>query len=159
MEDYAVPQREVQVKARLLDGQELVGTMYTPLEGPDGEPGHLIDHLNEESEQFIALNDGTSTHLIQAHRLLTVQVAGDKVEERVEDEIEHAALARNLLIKVNLDGGVELIGNLTYLQPPDHARLLDYLNAANRFIPLVIHQRLTYVNREQIISVRALRGE
>ncbi len=159
MEDYAVPRREVPVTARLLDGQELVGTMYTPLEGPDGEPGHLIDHLNKESKYFVTLNDGTSTHLIQAHRLLTVQVAGDEVEEHVEDELEHAALSRHLLVKFNLSSGIELIGNLTYLQPPDHARLLDYLNAARRFIPIVVQKKLIYINRDQIISAKALRGE
>lgn len=159
MESYVVPQRKVQVQVQLLDGSELAGDMYAPAVGVDGEPGHLIDSLNEESVDFVVLNDGSTAHVVHAARILTVRIVGDTVEEQVKQEIEEAPLSRHLLVKLHLTSGVEVIGQLTYVPPEDHARLKDYLNTARRFIPLVIQKQLTYVNRGQIISARALRGE
>lgn len=159
MESYAVPQREVQVRVRLLDGRDLSGHMYAPSAGPDGEPGHLIDRLNDDSVKFLALNDGATTHLIHTRRILTVEVAGDEVEERAKHETDAAALSRRLLVKLHLPLETEIIGHLTYVPLPEHARLQDCLNHARRFIPMVVHDRLTYVNRGQIVSASALRGE
>lgn len=159
MEEYVVPQREVQVRVRLLDGRELSGHMFAYTAGPDREPGHLLDRLNDDSVKFMAFHDGTTTHLIHTRRILTVEVAGDEVEERAEHAIDEAALSRHLLVKVHLPLETEVIGHLTYVPLPEHARLQDYLNEAHRFIPMVVHDRLTYVNRGQIVSARALRGE
>ena len=159
MEAYAVPQREVKVQVQLLDGRELVGTMYAPIADAEGQPGHLIERLNDESIQFVALNDGSAIHLIHATRLLTVTVKEDEEEERVEQEIEQSELSSHLLVKLNLPFGVEVIGHLSYVRPADHSRLQDYLNSAPRFIPVHVQSVLTYVNRDQIITARALRGE
>ena len=160
MRDLVVLQREVQVHLHLQDGRNLTGTMFVPAIGPDGGPGHLIDRLNEESEEFVALRENDQrTHLIHETRILTVQIDHDEVEERVEKEIEEAPLSHHLLVKMNLTSGAEIIGHLSYVQPEDHERLQDYLNAARRFIPLRVEDKLVYVNRQQVVSVIALRGE
>lgn len=159
MESYAVPQREVQVRVRLVDGRDLTGNMYAPAAGPGGEPGHLIDRLNDDSARFLALNDGAATWLVQTRRILTVEVAGDEVEERAKHRLDEAALSRRLLVSFFLPRDVELTGHLTYVPRPEQTRLQDYLNEARRFIPMVVADRLTYVNRGQIVSAKALGGE
>ena len=64
-----------------------------------------------------------------------------------------------MLVKVHLASGAEIIGQLSYVQPQDHERLQDYLNTTRRFIPLRVQSKLVYVNRQQVVSVIALRGE
>ena len=159
MKSFAVPKREVQVRVLLQDGRDLSGLMYVPAIGPDGGPGQLIERLNEEADVFLALRDNQKTHLIHEARILTVAVLEDEVEERVEQQLEGSAGGRHLLVKLHLISGAEVLGNLTYVQPLDHERLLDFLNTRPRFIPLRVHNRLLYVSRLHIVSVVALRGE
>ncbi len=158
MGEFAVPQREVKVVVLLQDGRELTGVVYVPETGPDGEPGRLIDRLNQEPE-FLALKEGRSTHLIHETRILTVTILGDEVEDRGERQIEGMAGKRRLLLKIHLVSGAEIIAKLSYLAPHDHERLQDYLNTRRHFIPVRVQERLLYLNRRQIVSVVALRGE
>ncbi len=159
MNELAVLQREVEVELHLQDGRDLAGTMFVPLIGPDGGPGHLIDRLNEESEEFVALREDQRIHLIHETRILTVRVEDDAVEERVEREIEESPSSHRLLVKMHLTSETEIIGQLSYVQPRDHERLQDYLNTSRRFIPLRVQSQLLYVNRQQVVSVVPLRGE
>lgn len=159
MEELSVPQREVQVRIHLQDGRNVGGKMYVPAVGPDGGPGHLIDRLNEEAEQFVVLTEKQKAHLINESRILMVQVDDDEVEERVERTIEDSARSRHLLVKLQLTSGTEIIGNLAYVQPMEQERLQDYLNSAGRFIPMRVHDRLAYINRDHIVSVLGLRGD
>ena len=159
MEDFVVPKREVQFRVLLQDERDLSGLMYVPAIGPDGGPGQLIDQLNEESDDFLALRESQKTHLIHQERILTVAVLEDEVEERVEQQLEGSLGGRHLLVKLQLTSGAEILGNLTYVQPLDHERLQDFLNTRRRFIALRVQKSLLYVNRRHIVSVVALRGE
>ena len=159
MEEFAVPKREVRVRVLLQDGRELGGVMYAPASGPDGGPGQLLDQLNQEAKDFLVLREGQRTHVIREARILTVAVLEDPVEERVEQQIEHSAGGRHLLVKLHLTSGAEILGNLSYVQPLERERLQDFLNTRPRFIPLRVHNKLLYVNRLQIVSAVALRGE
>lgn len=159
MDEYAVPQREVDVKVLLEKGLTLSGQVYVPAVGPDGGPGRLIDQLNQEADEFMALRESQRTHLIHEERILTVAVLEDEVEERVERQLENSHGSRHLLVKLHLTSGAEVIGNLAYVQPHEHERLRDFLNTARRFIAMRVHDRPLYVNRQQITSAFALRGE
>lgn len=159
MENLSVPQREVSVRLHLLDGRDLEGITYVPAIGPDGEPGQLIERLNKASEQFIAFTEGQKTYLVHEARILTVTIDNDEVEEAAEKKLDVDGVSQRLLVKIHLASGLEIIGNLFYVQPPDHARLRDFLNTERRFIPVMVKEELTYVNRGQIVSVVALRGE
>lgn len=159
MEEYAVPQREVRVQVLLQDGRELSGEVYVPETGPYGEPGHLIDRLNQESEEFLALKVRQNTHLIHETRILTVTILESEVEEQIEKQIEDSAGKRSLLVKIHLTSGTDLIAKVSYLQPLEQERLQDFLNTRRSFIAVRAHDRLVYVNRRQIVSVVGLRGE
>ncbi len=159
MGEFAVPQREVEVEVLLRDGRELSGEVYVPETGPYGEPGHLIDRLNQESEDFLALTVGAHTHLVHETGILTVTVVDGEVEEQIARQIEDSTRKRQLLVKIHLTSGKELIARLTYVQPLEQQRLQDVLNTRRRFIPVRAQDRLVYVNRRQIVSVVSLRGE
>ncbi len=156
MEEFRVPQRQVEVSVHLLDGQNLDGLMFVPALGPDGEPGRLIDRLNLAAEDFLPLQEkDSSTHLIQEHRILTVRVPNDEVEEGTEKEIEDSQYCQHCRVEFRLTSGLGLKGHLYFVQPQNHLRLCDYLNSGKRFIPLHAEGGLIYVNREQIISARS----
>ncbi len=159
MGDFAVPQREVRVKVLIQDGRALSGEVYVPETGPYGEPGHLIDRLNQESEDFLALKVDHKTHLIQETRILKVTVLDGDIEEQIERQIEDSARKQHLLVKIHLTSGDEIIATLSYVQPLGHERLQDYLNTQRRFIPVRSQNQLVYINRRQIVSVVGLRGE
>ena len=159
MEDFAVPKREVNVRVLLEDGRDLSGLMYVPAIGPDGGPGQLIDQLNQEANDFLVLRESQKAHVIREALILTVAVLEDSVEERVEQQIEDSVGGRHLLVKLHLTSGAEILGNLSYVQPLERERLQDFLNTRPRFVPLRVHKKLVYVNRLQIVSAVALRGE
>ncbi len=156
MEEFQVLQRQVEVSVHLLDGQDLDGLMYVPALGPDGEPGRLIDRLNLATEDFLPFRQKGATLLIQEHRILTVRVHHDEVDEGAEKQIENSRLCQRCRVEIRLTSGFEVEGQLHFLQPQDHLRLCDYLNSGKRFIPLQGEDGLIYVNREQIISARSL---
>ena len=159
MGEFAVPQRVVRVQVLLQDGRELSGEVYVPETGPYGEPGHLIDRLNQESEDFLALTVGRDTHLIHDRQILTVAVLDGEVEEQIARQVEESARKRQLLVKIHLASGDELTAKLSYVQPLEQQRLQDFLNTRRRFIPVRAEGRLVYVNRRQIVGVVGLRGE
>ncbi len=159
MEDFVVPQRAVRVKVLLQDGRLLAGEVYVPETGPYGQPGHLIDRLNQETEDFLALKVDRQTHMIHETRILTVTVLEGDVEERIEQQIEDSARKRRLLVKIHLTSGNEVIASLSYVQPQEQERLQDYLNTPRRFIPVRSHNQLIYVSRRHIVSAVGLRGE
>ncbi len=159
MGEFTVPQREVKVRILLQDGRDLTGVVYVPETGPYGEPGHLIDRLNQESEDFLVLREGRNSHLIRETRIVSVAVLDGEVEEQIAKQIEDSERGRRLLVKIHLTTGAEIIARLSYVQPLEQERLQDFLNTRRRFIPVRVQDQLRYVNRRQIVSVVGLRGE
>ena len=158
MDVLRVPQNEVHVRVRLLDQRDLTGVMYVDPIGPTGGRGHLTDRLNLGSEDFLPLTVDGRTQLIHRGQILVVEIDGDSAAAD-ESPVEESRLSRHLEIEVRLASGFEVRGRLSYLQPTDHERLLDYLNVERRFLPLRVDDRRVYVNRDQIVGVRPLDGE
>lgn len=152
-EKYRVPQRQVKVRVKLEGGQDLTGMMYVPTVGEAGNPGRLLDRLNENADAYMPLTVGNKTHLLNVRRVVLVRVE-DKGEEQVVQKIEEsqAEYSRQIQVRMRLAPGDVITGLLAYLRPKGQERLLDYLNTERRFLPLHV-DRLVYVNRLQIVSV------
>ena len=152
MEKFRVPRREVEVSVLLADGQELEGVFYAPEAGPDGGPGRLLDRLNDPTEDFVPLSHQGENFLVNKMRVVWVQLGvGQTRYERADSEGAQEA-------KVRLGFGHErtLDGRLAYIMPPERSRLLDYLNAAEGFIPLLGEERATLINRKFVSMVQSL---
>jgi hypothetical protein len=147
------PQRMVPVRVLLDDGRTLDGGFYVPAMGPDGKPGRLVDRLNDDSEEFLPLAGRYETLLNKSWIVITQVAAGYERAEGIEDEV-----AREQRVKMILTQNQAVEGWIRYLMPEEKARLLDYLNAAPRFIAVIDESRLTLVQRRFIISVEALTG-
>ena len=152
VENFRVPQRQVKVRVKL-EGQELTGHMYVPAVGESGNPGRLIDRLNENADAYLPLTVGDRTHMLNVRRIVLVRVE-DKGEEQVEQKVEEnqAEYSRQIQVRMRLASGEVITGLLAYLRPKGQERLLDYLNTERQFVALHV-DRLVYVNRLQIVSV------
>ena len=155
MKMFQVPRRAVDVQVLLRSGIELPGTLYAAASGPDGRPGRLGDRLNEDAERFVALRSGDDGCLLNKSWILMVQL--DLAEEA--QELEQTAAMREVQVRLKLAGGTVLEGRLPYSMPPGRGRLIDYLNEAPHFIPLIRSDKLTMVNRDFVVKIRAVEGD
>jgi hypothetical protein len=153
MDTLRIPQRMVPVRVLLANSQIVEGGLYVPAIGPDGRPGRLLDRLNDGAEEFVPLAGRYET-LLSKSSIVYVQLAsGHERAEGIED-----TLAREQQVRLILRRGKPVQGWIRYLMPEERARLLDYLNVAPRFIPLIGTQRVTIVNRSFVVSVQELTG-
>lgn len=150
MEILKVPRRTITVRILLDDGRTLDGDMFTALLGLDGRPERVLDHLNDGSEEFFPVACGADRFLLNKSGVITVQVPGG-MEEVGDPEIFDG---HEVPVRVTLTGGISLIGRLPISMPPERSRVLDYLNSAPRFLPLLGAGQVTLVQRRYVVSVR-----
>jgi len=150
MEELRVPQRKVQVRVLLAGGTELDGLLFAPAQGPDGRPGRLIDRLNDTSEGFLPLVRGQEKWLLSKSWLVSITLEpGEDDREPIDGEdVQRVA--------IELFGGGHVEGELRYTMPATRARLLDYVNAAPRFVRLLRDDGLSVVNRDFIVRLQQI---
>jgi hypothetical protein len=147
------PQRMVAVRVILENGRAVEGGLYVPAIGPDGQPGRLLDRLNDDTERFLPLAGRYET-LLNKSAIVSVQLAsGHERAENIEQEI-----AREQQVRMVLRQGEIVDGWIRYLMPEEKARLLDYLNAAPAFIAVLGERRVILVQRRFILSIQELSG-
>ncbi len=150
MEIYKIPRREVQARILLDDGRTLDGRLYTAATGPSGLPESVLAHLNDPTEEFIPLACGDDRFLVNKSGIVWVQIPDG------EGEIEGLAegAGKEVPVRLTLAGGTSLLGRFFVLMPPERSRVLDYLNAAPRFLPLLGEGFVTVVHRAYIVTAR-----
>jgi len=55
--------------------------------------------------------------------------------------------------RVQMTTGLIVEGMPLMLAPPGHARLSDFFNQKETFLPLAIGPRVTYINKDHVVSV------
>jgi hypothetical protein len=149
MEEYRVPQRKVQVRVRLEDGRDVEGFLFAPATGPDGEPGRVVDRLNDEPERFLALVGEDWSCLLHKGSVVAIELTQD--DGRLElHEGEHAKEVR---VEIQLETSFVISGTICYTMPPERGRVLDFFNAAPDFIPLETDSGTTLFNVDRVISL------
>lgn len=149
MEIYKVPRNEVQVRILLDDGRMIEGTIYTATVGPNGGPETVLDRLLDPSEEFLPLAAGTDRLLLNKGGILLVEIPP---EAAGKTDFEEGA--KEVLVRVTLAGGTSLLGKLAIRMPEESSRVLDYLNAAPRFLPVLGERRIALLQKRFIVSVR-----
>jgi hypothetical protein len=152
MDLFRVPQRETPVKVLLDDGRTIAGEFFTPVAGPDGLPGRVLDRLNDVTEDFLALRTEDDRFLINKSGIVLVQMEGDLLEILGAE----AGTGTDAPVRLTLAGGTGLVGRLLLAMPVERSRVIDYLNAAPRFFPLLGDGMVTLVRKNYVVSVREL---
>lgn len=148
--DYQVPRREVPARVLLDDGRILDCVVFTAVAAPGGGPQHVLDRLNDLDEEFLPVACGGDRFLLNKSGIMTVQIT-----EPGELEGLGSAPGRQATVRLSLTGGISLVGRFRISLPPERSRVLDFLNRAARFVPLVGENRVTLVQRRYIVSVRS----
>jgi hypothetical protein len=149
MDEYRVPQRKVPVRVRLEDGRDIEGFLFAPDTGPDGEPGRVVDRLNDEPERFLALVGERRSCLLHKGSVVAIELS--PADGNLElHEGEHATEVR---VELRLETNLVVSGTICYTMPPERQRVLDFLNAAPDFISVETESSTTLLNVDRVISV------
>jgi len=154
MEIYRIPRREVPVRILVDDGRTLDGTLFTAETGAAGRPETLLQHLNEPDEDFVPLLCGADSILVNKAGVLWVQLTGSAAEEIADD----AGSGERIPVRLSLAGGISVVGTLVVVMPLERSRVVDYLNASGRFLPLFGEGTVTLVQRRFVVTVRTGEG-
>ncbi len=150
MEIYRVPKNETRVRILLDDGRSLDGSIYTSLAGPLGGPETILDRLTDPAEEFLPLACGEDRLLLNKTGIILVQCPAEAIGGAAGEQG-----AKEVPVRVSLAGGMGLVGRLSIRMPPERARVLDYLNAAPRFVPLLGERDVTLIQKHFIVTVRS----
>ena len=154
MDIYRIPRREVPVRILLDDGRTLDGTLFTAETGPGGRPEDVLHYLNESEEGFVPLVCGRDSFLLNKAGIVWVQLAGDPARELAGEALD----ARHVPARISLAGGISVVGTLAIAMPPERSRVIDFLNAAGRFLPLLGEGTVTLVQCRFVVTVRSGQG-
>ena len=155
MEIYRIPRREVAVRILVDDGRTLDGTLFTAETGAAGRPEDVLQHLNELDEDFVPLLCGKDSFLLNKAGIIWVQLTGSAAAE-IADE---AGSGPRVPVRFSLAGGISVVGTLVIVMPLERSRVVDYLNASGRFLPLFGEGSVTLVQRRFVVTVRSGAGD
>jgi len=155
VEIYRVPKRELDVRILLDDGRTLDGSLFAAMTGGSEGPEDALHFLNTNSEDFIPLVCGKDSFLLNKAGIIWVQVAGEEAREIAESN----RTGRPVPVRLTLTGGLSAVGTLSIVMPPERNRVVDYMNAAGRFLPLFGDGVATLVQRGFVVSVRSAEGD
>lgn len=147
MSSFRIPRREVEARLLLEGGQEITGRLFAPRHGPHGEPGTIEDRLSDPREPFLPLVQDDRTTFVSAAWILAATIPRDAAQLDRGDE------AREFDLTLHLTGGVEVRGTVHATLPAEESRLLDFLNAAPRFLVVETDLAVVLVNREFVVRV------
>jgi hypothetical protein len=150
MDLYRIPRREVPARILLDDGRTLDGSVFTTDSVPGGRPEDVLHLLNDASEDFVPLVCGQDSFLLNKAGIIWVQLTGSSASE-----VGDVEAGRPAPVRLTLAGGLSLVGTLSIVMPPERSRVIDYMNAAGRFVPLFGDGFVTLVRRSFVVSVRS----
>ena len=152
MSDFQLPSTTLPARLTLTHGQPRAGTIYVGARVSlhDGAETPL-EMLNRRDAFFPFRADDDEAVLLVAKRQ-TIALAVDRAPITDPDRL---SAAKELRLELVLDNGVTLAGSATVELPEDHARPLDYLNAAPEpFFAISTDESTHYVNRAHVLFAR-----
>jgi hypothetical protein len=151
MSDLAVPKRRIPVTVTLAGGMHREVILFLA-EGVSGHEGgeRLSDLLNGGAGFIPAVEVETQAMTFLNRMAVVVAEAGPLAERAAADDL---SLPFEHEVELTLTDGRTLRGHLSYVLPPDHARVADYLNDAAPFLPLHGDAGVMLVNKLHLTRV------
>lgn len=149
---YRVPTNAFEVTL-VFDGgiREEVTVFLAPLSGRHaGE--ETVDEFLGSGRTFLPVRRaGGASCLVSRDALLCVEVGPEVPTALGREETAAGALE---LVRLELEGGVELEGTLRLLGPAQSRRVSDAFNGTEQFVPLERGERTVYVNKRRVVRVQ-----
>lgn len=149
MDDLRVPKRRISADVLLPGGVSRRMSLFLAEAAPDHDgPERPLDLLNGRAE-FIPTVDETTG---QTDFLNRATIAAVRVQPEPEPE-EPPTIPTEHEVEVLLVDGAVLRGLVSYVRPPEHGRLVDFLNEPTPFFPLLDGGAVALVNKRHVARV------
>jgi hypothetical protein len=151
MDELRVPKRRTPVEIQLRHGvihrfAVFLGDFAHDHSGPE----RLSDLLNDSGDFVPAYDlDSDSMTFLNREGVLVARLPGHaelEVAEQLTLPTEHD-------VEIVLEDGARLRGLVSYVLPPDHSRLIDFLNDAPLFFRLFEQTSVALINKRHVASV------
>jgi hypothetical protein len=151
MEELRVPKRRVGVEVVLPGGTARRVTVFLA-EAAAGHAGpeRVADLLNGTAE-FFPVVDEASGGIAFLHRAAVALVRVRR--EHDGDDAEAETLPTEHDVELALTDGAVVRGLVSYVRPPDRARLVDVLNEPAPFLRLLEGEGVALVNKRHVAGV------
>jgi len=158
MEELQIPTHSIAVEIHTADGKQIAGMLYSPqVRFVSGPPAEVIHVLNDERaflpfqaitrkgrkrEQVILNKD----HIV---RVRLIRAPGSSAEDAINVNDDEAPGPCTLV----LSDGTRVAGRVAVQTPCFQSRLVDKLNQAERFIPIVSDEAVDFVQRSHVVRL------
>lgn len=156
MERYRVPKHKTPVRIRTADGREESVSLFLSDFAEDHVGSERPTDLFRGSMAFFVAESerGEVVFLRTGHlSLVTIAAEHEFADDLAGGDSETGDLDTERAIRVVLEDGFELTGITRYQLPEAQARLQDFLNAAEPFLPLYQGEELVLINKSRIARV------
>lgn len=147
---FSLPRAAVLARVLMTQGVTQAGEVYVMERVPQHDgPETVLEMLNRR-EAFFAFRPEAGEEVLLVSKGHIVSVTMDR-QAPISDPARLSA-AKLLGLEIVLAGGSTLSGWASAELPPEHSRLLDYLNASqDPFFALWTHASTHYVNRAHVL--------
>jgi hypothetical protein len=158
MEELQIPTHSIAVEIHTADGKQIAGALYAAeVRFVNGPPAEVIHLLNDE-RAFLPFQTATGKgrkreqvilnkdHIVRVRLLLA---PGSPAEGEVGVNEEDAPGPCTLV----LSDGTRVAGRVAVETPRFQSRLVDKLNHAERFIPVVSDEAVEFVQRSHVVRL------
>jgi hypothetical protein len=157
---YRVPKEPVEVELRIDGGVRMSGQVYLSSQA-EGHPGRerVLDLLNKPDRPYLPIRAEGDHRLVSKKRIVLLRTLDDRDRRLTTDALTESRTAQvRLSVAWGASGGasgaVSLDGSVIIEGRPERRRLLDYLNAAPRFFPLIRDDGVYLVNQDFVVHLK-----
>lgn len=156
--EYEVPKHQMRVRLRLLHQEPAEGLLHLSEAAARHSGREFPSDLLNGDGRFLSLHDpsGTGFRLVRRESLVWLSMtAGEEQKETgstwlVSEDDPEATVER---VRIVFGDGSDVAGTLRWVLPAGQRRVRDFLEQADLFFPLYGDDRVTFVNRERLVSV------
>ena len=148
---YHIPKAKIPVRVLLRNRTLHRLELFVPLQEARKPPERVVQELLEQPRSFFPGRDQDTGDFLLVQRDAVLWAA---VERQEGQELEALELYdRHVWVRVDLEDGSRLEGELFYSAPTARARVMDHLNGPERFFFLHRPDRLVLVNKAYVVYV------
>lgn len=151
MEELRIPKRRVSVDVMLPDGKVRRVNVFLAEQATNHEGSERVsDLLNGEGEFLPAFDLETKTMTMMNRSAVLVARCPSEDEADLSAEF---TIPTEHDVQVTMVNGDQLEGLITYVRPPENARLPDFLNDRSPFFALQEKEQVALVNKRHVARI------
>ena len=157
--DYHVPKDSVEVDLQIEGGVRMRGAVFVSQQAETHEGRErVLDLLNKARRTYLPMQSEGETKLIHKDRIVMIRSLDERdCQLTLEGPGDHPEIPVRLCLAGGASSGtagsIAMEGNVIVEGPPERRRLLDYLNEAPRFFPLVRDDGVYLVNQSFVVHL------